>query len=276
MRSLTSSGGGGLKTYLGPSWPNAGNTGYGNTPLTPAGSNNLSTPGTYSGLIFTGVVTISASNVLLKNCLIVGIPSDPWHLGVNSGLTGVVIQNVTIDGIGAGTTTGGAVYGIFITGNSQVSILACDISKTGHCIAINDGQILIKDNFMHAMVSDPSSHYETIYYGGSGTGGFSLDIEHNTCDASDQVQTAGIYIENFFGAVQNVTINNNLVIAPTGDLAIQIEGNQNPNNMTGITVSNNAEVAGAFGYNLYDQGLAPVFQVTHFGNYDYYTKAPVT
>ena len=56
-------------------WPNASNTGYAVGPLwsgslTSASSNDITSPGTYSNLRFTGPVNIGASNVRLTSCLI--------------------------------------------------------------------------------------------------------------------------------------------------------------------------------------------------------------
>lgn len=255
-------------------WPDATNTGYGSTVLTTASSNNITTAGTYTGLHFTGTVTISASNVTLQNCLITANNSDQWSLGFSGTLTNILVKNVTIIGAGTGTTILGAAYGFYANGNQGVTFDSCDISQIGQN-AINNGNVLVKNCYIHNLNSWSGTHYETIYYGGDGASNpnFSLNLQHNTL-INEHNQTASVYIENFFGAVKNVTVNNNKLIG--GDFTIYVEGNQNPNNITNVTVTNNAMGAGIFGYGHYDVGLAPVYQVVHTGNYDWITFVPVT
>jgi len=259
------------------SWPDASTTGYGNTVLVPATTNSLNVPGaTYSGLHFTGVVTISASNVTLSNCLITANPADPWSLGLNGTLTEVVVKNVTIIGAGKGTLQSSAAYGFYVQGNVGVTFDACDISQVGQN-AINDGNIVVKNCYIHDLNSGPGTHYECIYYGGAGgtNPNFSLDIEHNTLN--NQRNNAAMYVANDFGAINNVTINNNLLIDSNaaGSFTCYVDGALSAHSITNVAVTNNALLPGQYGYFLLRQGLAPVYQVTKSGNYDYITKAPV-
>jgi hypothetical protein len=145
----------------------------------------------------------------------------------------------------------------------------------GQC-AINDGQVTITNNYIHDLHSGPGTHYEAIYYGGASKNPatFSLLIRNNSMNNPNN-QTAVVYIENYFGAVNNVTIDSNLLIG--GDYTVYVEGNQAPNNIgPNVSVTNNALGTGIFGYLHIDKGKAPTYQVTSSGNYDYLTKKLVT
>ena len=252
-------------------WPSAATTGIGSTVTTPASSNNISS--SVTGLSFTNTVSIKASNVTLKNCKITIPASAQWAVGIPAGLKNVVLQNCTI--IGAGTaSTGPGIYGVYIMGDSQVTIDSCDFSQLGQSVALNGGQVTITNNWFHDMGSGSGTHYEHVYYGGAAKGNpdFSLLIRGN--NFNNQInQTAAVYIENYFGAVSNVTIDTNLLIG--GSYTVYVEGNQNPNNITNVSVTNNALGKGAFGYINANRGLAPTYQVVVSGNYDWQTLAPV-
>ena len=126
--TLSSDGNGGT-TVVDPSlYPNATNTGVqaGVNLTTHSGSLTLSTPGqVVSGLIITGGVQITASNVTLENCIIEVPASAPWDVGVNGGLTGVNIENCEI--VGAGTAGPEGSMGIYVEGDSQVTINAINM-----------------------------------------------------------------------------------------------------------------------------------------------------
>jgi large repetitive protein len=227
-----------------------------------------------TGKSFTNTISITASNVTLTRCKITIPASAPWAVGIPGGLTGIRLQNCTI--IGAGTaSTGAGVYGVYIQGDSGVTIDSCDFSELGQSVALNGGQVTITNNWFHDMGSGPGTHYEHVYYGGAAKGAsdFFLLIRGN--NFNNQInQTAAVYIENYFGAVSNVTIDTNLLIG--GDYTVYVEGNQNPNNITNVSVTNNALGIGTFGYINANPGLAPIYQVTVSGNYDWKTLAPVT
>ena len=107
--TLSSDGNGGT-TVVDPSiYPNASNTGVqpGVSLTTHNGSMTLNTPGqVVSGLIITGGVQITASNVTLENCIIEIPASGNWNIGVAAGLTGVVIKNCEIIGAGSAGPVG--------------------------------------------------------------------------------------------------------------------------------------------------------------------------
>ena len=76
--------------------------------------------GLISGLNISGGVYIGASNVTLENCIITIPSSGNFVINVAAGLTGVVIKNCEI--VGAGLTGQSGSYGIYLMGNSQVTL----------------------------------------------------------------------------------------------------------------------------------------------------------
>src|ERR1700737_1828722 len=118
-------------------WPDATNTGVpaGGT-LPPSGDIVITKAGAViSGLDIHGTVYINAANVTVENCM---ITSGNWAVvQIQSGVTGAVVQNCTINGTGSapdgtgnqgimgqGTFIGNNIYnvenGIVVSGNNTV------------------------------------------------------------------------------------------------------------------------------------------------------------
>lgn len=260
------------------SWPNASTTGYQGKSLTAAGSNTISSSGTYNQLRFTGTVSIQASNVTLQYCLITGNSTDNFEIDVKGGLSNVIIQYCQIVGPGTGGTQTGT-YGIYIDGDSQVTIQNVDCSAVGTCFEIIGGQVTVggtvaQGNYCHALGAASETHYECSYYGGGAASDFSLSITGNTFDNSALTQTAAEYQENFFGAVNNVTVTNNLLKG--GSYTVYVEGNQGTSAIgPNVTVSNNVMEEGSTGYCDFDPGTASSYVISHSGNVDWITGNPI-
>ena len=244
-------------------WPDASNTGYGSTVLTAASSNTISSPGTYSGLHFTGSINITASNVTLSNCLITGQASDNWEINVAPGVKNVVIQNVEISGAGTSGTLGSEA--IRVAGDSQVTIIGCNIHDTGQVITVIGGQITIENNYIWNVNGGPGTHDEAIYYAGGGGSDFSMLIQGNSFRMDSNSQTGTIFIESD-QPVSNVNINNNLLVG-AGYTVYVISGGAPISN---VSITKNAMGKGQFGYwDLANSGI------TLSGNYDWITGASV-
>ena len=179
--TLSSDGHGGTVVVDPPLYPNATNTGVpAGVKLTPyTGSLTLSTPGqVVSGLIISGGVNITASNVTLENCIIEMPSSGGWDIGVAGGLTGVVIQNCEI--IGSGLSGQLGTYGIYVEGDSQVTINADNIHDVGTGVTVSDGQIIVENSYIHDLNAGAGTHYNGISYFGGGGASFSLLIQNNS------------------------------------------------------------------------------------------------
>ena len=256
--TLSSDGNGGTIVVDPPLYPNATNTGVpAGVKLTPySGTLTLSTPGqVVSGLIISDGVQIDASNVTLENCIIEIPNSGSWDVGVASGLTGVVIQNCEIVGSGLSGQVG--TYGIYVQGDSQVTINADNIHDVGTGVIVSGGQTIVENSYIHNLNAGAGTHYNGVGYFGGGGSDFSLLVQNNTI-INQNTQTDAVMIQNYFGAVNNVTVNSNLLVG--GDYPIYVDGTQGSYPTTNVSVTNNdlGLGTGSFGYTDFNK-TSPVF-----------------
>ena len=66
------------------------------------------------------------------------------YVGVNGGLTGVNIENCEI--VGAGTAGPEGSMGIYVEGDSQVTINAINMHDVGQGVDVNDGQVTLENS----------------------------------------------------------------------------------------------------------------------------------
>ena len=105
----------------------------------------------------------------LENCIITMPSSGNWVVGVSGGLTGVTIQNCEIYGTGLSGQVGD--YGIYVEGNSQVMINACNIHDVGTGVIVSDGQTTVENCYIHNLNAGAGTHYNGIgFFGGSPVG----------------------------------------------------------------------------------------------------------
>lgn len=214
-------------------WPTAANTGVpAGTALTARnGAQTFSTAGqVISGLNITGSVIISANNVTLKNCKITS--GDYNTIKVAETVTGTVIQNCTIDGVGGG---GNGILGCgkFI-GNNIFNV------ENGIFIVGKDAT-LIQDSYIHGLKGTASSHYDNIQIEGSVS---NVVIRHNTI-INDYGQTGALMIDNNWGPVSNITVDNNILVG--GGYTIYVDAHFNSNPITGVVITNNHIGPGGYG-----------------------------
>ena len=252
-------------TQLRREWPDTDTTGYGNTKLAPASSNGITESGIYTGLHFTGAVAIMASDVTLSNCLVTNVNADYWGIVTRGRLSNIVIENCEIAGAGLSGKLGA--YGVYIYDDCEVTIRACNIHDCGSSVAITDGRITIKDCYFHDFNSGDGTHYNGIQFNGSGSPNIALNIQHNYIH-NQRTWTDCIMIDNQFGPVSNVVINNNILIG--GAYTLYVDGNFNTNPITNVVITNNYVRAGSAGFMLLRSG-GGIYQVTHFGNFNYIT-----
>ena len=255
--TLSSDGNGGTVVVDPSLYPNGTNTGVSaGVKLTPYnGTLTLSTPGqVVSGLIISNGVQIDASNVTLENCIIDISNSGGWNIGVKGGLTGVNIENCEI--VGAGLAGPVGTYGIYVQGNSQVTINADNIHDVGQGVVMNDGQITLENTYIHDLNAGSGTHYEDVgYFGAATSGNFSFLMQNNTF-INQNNQTAAVFLQNYFGPLNNVTMNNNILVG--GDYTIYVDGSAGGGAVSNISITNNHLGAGIFGYTDF-AGSSPVF-----------------
>lgn len=217
--------------------------------LTPSGGLVINTPGVViEGLDIRGMVTINADNVTLKNCK---ITSGGWAVvNITSGSTGVVIENCEINGLNAEGVRGISGQGTFLRNN---------IHNTEDGIYVTGSNTLIQDNYIHDLQSDWSGpHYDGIAIDG---GVSNIVIRHNTVINSHD-QTSALMIDNYFGSVSNVIVDNNWLEG--GGYTVYSDGNFKGGTISGVSFTDNYLVKGSYGYSLI-RNNSPVWE----GNIEY-------
>ena len=236
-------------------FPDAATTGVpSGVTLTASGGLVINTPGAViEGLAISGMVTINADNVTLKNCT---ITSGSWAVvNITSGSTGVVVQDCEINGLNAEGVRG-------ISG--QGTFLRNDIHNTEDGIYLTGSNTLIQDNYIHDLQSDWSGpHYDGIATDG---GVSNITIRHNTI-INPHGQTSALMLSNYFGSVTNVVVDNNWLEG--GGYTVYSDGQFKNGTISGVSFTNNYLVKGQYGYSSINNNT-PVWE----GNIQY-TGQPV-
>ncbi|QOZ77606.1 hypothetical protein XH83_20430 [Bradyrhizobium sp. CCBAU 53351] len=213
-------------------WPDATNTGVpAGVTLTPSGDVVITQAGAVvSGLNITGSVYIKADNVTLENCK---ITSGGWAgVTIDSGVTGAVVQNCTIDGTGRapdGTGNQGIMGSGTFIGNNIFNV------ENGIVPGSNS---VIQGNYIHDLQAGGSPHYDGIQIDG---GLSNIQITGNSI-INQWGWTSAVMIDNGFGPVSNVTVTNNLLTG--GAYTVYADSNLGTASITGVSFTNN-HVGGA-------------------------------
>jgi len=227
-------------------WPDATNTGVSaGVALTPYyGDLVIDTAGAViSGLDIHGSVFINAPNVTLENCKVT--TNAFYAVRVAPGVTGAVIQHNEINGVGSGNDGD---YGIM----GQGTFIANNIYNVENGIGVDGGNTLIQDNYIHDMIASGSPHYDGISIDGNN---YDITIRHNTV-INDHTQTAAIMIDNYFGPVSNVVVDNNLLYGGGYNIYSSAQFNGGP--VTGVSITNNHMGGGYWGPTAFT-GNSPVY-----------------
>ena len=213
-------------------FPAATNTGVpAGVTLTPSGGLVINTPGVViEGLAISGMVTISADNVKLKNSTVSGAS---WAvINITSGVTGAVIEDCEINGMNAEGVRGISGQGTFLRNN---------IHNVEDGIYVL-GSTLVQDNYIHDLKSNWSGpHYDGVAI----DGGANVTIRHNTI-INPNSQTSAVMIDNYFGPISNITVDNNLLVG--GAYTIFVDGQFGGGPITDVKITNNRLGKGQFGY----------------------------
>ncbi|MHC4046602.1 Ig-like domain-containing protein, partial [Bradyrhizobium sp. 23AC] len=178
-----------------------------------------------SGLNITGSVYIRADNVTLQNCK---VTSGGWAgVTIDSGVTGAVVQNCTIDGTGRapdGTGNQGIMGSGTFIGNNIFNV------ENGIVPGSNS---VIQGNYIHDLHAGGSPHYDGIQIDG---GLSNIQITGNSI-INQWGWTSAIMIDNDFGPVSNVTVTNNLLTG--GAYTVYADSNLGTASITGVSFTNN-------------------------------------
>lgn len=225
------------------SWPDAGDTGPPpGLALKPSGELIVTQPGAViSGLDIRGMVTIKAPNVTIVNCRItaasfsvVQIPAD---------VTGTTVKTSEIDGVGHDNAGSNGI-------NGQGTFIGNNIHHVENGVNVT-GPSLIRDNYIHDLRASGTPHYDGILI----DGGHDVATLHNTI-INDHAQTSAVMIDNYFGAVSNIKVDNNILSG--GGYTVYDGADFNKTPVTGVSFTNNHMESGHWGYTDFS-GDTPVY-----------------
>ena len=171
------------------------------TQLTPSDGFTVSTDGTVvNALDVSGTIEVAANNVTIENSEV--STSGDFGIDIESGVTGTVIKNVTINGLDT-TSSGELQWGIY-------NQAAFDGVSADHVDFYNGERILVgpgtlTNSFCLDNVNNPGAHYECVYEGQG-----SVTLDHNTLLTAHN-QTAAIYLSTDFGPLGTVKVTDNLL-----------------------------------------------------------------
>jgi hypothetical protein len=216
-------------------FPSASNTGVpAGVALKASGSVVVSQAGSViDGLDITGDLQINASNVTVKNTR---IHSKGWvGIRIKDNVSGVVIQDVEINGSGtSGTSNSNGVWG-------PASTYRANIYGFENPFVPGSGSI-IQDNYVHDLGAPAAPHYDGIQIDG---GQSNIVIRHNTI-LNGFGQTAAVMIDNYFGPISNITVDNNHLAG--GGFTVYSDDSFNSNPISGVSFTKNRMGKGQWGY----------------------------
>lgn len=216
-------------------WPNATNTGVRpNVKLTRSGDVVADQAGaTISGLDIEGRVYIKAPNVTLIDSKVTS--ASFYIVRIEPGVTGTVIKNCEINGVGSGNDGS---YGIV----GQGTFIANNIYNVENGIGVSGSDTLILDNFIHDLLASGSPHYDGISIDG---GNANIVIRRNTV-INTHTQTSAVMIDNYFGPVSNIEVDGNLLMG--GGYTVYSSAQFNGGTVEGVSFTKNRMGRGRWGY----------------------------
>ena len=164
----------------------------------------------FSGFSVNANVDVTASNVLIQNCRIIGSGSGNFGISLRT-VDSVTVQDCTISGQNpaGGVDLNNLQFAIKdINGNCTNTIIRrCNMFDNANSIHFTQS-VLIQDNYIHNTGYDPATdHVDCMITNG---GGSNITIRHNTI-LNEYNQTAAIALYSDFGSPKNVTVDNNLL-----------------------------------------------------------------
>ncbi|WP_253706016.1 Ig-like domain-containing protein [Bradyrhizobium sp. WD16] len=228
-----------LATTSNGGMPDSTNTGVSSgITLTPSGDLIITQAGAViSGLNIQGTVYIAAPNVTLVDCKITAASFGVVQIA--QGVTGAVVQNCEINGVGSGNDGSNGISG-------QGTFIGNNIYNVENGINVT-GASVIKDNYIHDLQASGSPHYDGIQIDG---GVSNVTISHNTVINSHD-QTSAIMIDNYWGPIANISVDGNLLVG--GGYTAYTDAGFSGGSVSGVSFTNNHMVTGAFGVTDFNQ-----------------------
>lgn len=215
-------------------WPDDANTGVpAGTALKPHGPLVVTAAGSIiADLDIQGSVVIKAADVVLKSSRIRGASYDVVR--IMPGLSGVIIQDCEIDGVGTGNDGSSGIRG-------AGSFLRNNIHDVENGITL-DGSAAIKDNYIHDLRASGAPHYDGIQIDGDVS---DVVISHNTV-INSYGQTSAVMIDNYFGPIANIQVDNNRLVG--GGYTVYSDGQFRLDPISGVAFVDNRLGKGHLGY----------------------------
>ena len=168
-----------------------------------SGDYTASTPGqVIDGWRITGVLTIAASNVTVRNSEVYG---QVW-LASNTNASGLLVEDTTI-----GPPSGISSWGHGMLGVKGFTARRVEIRNASDGFRVSGSNVLIEDSFFKA-VQPGCAHLDGVqgYYGGT-----NVVLRHNTLDVRGSCATAAIFFGDSSREVQafdNLTMGGSFVL----------------------------------------------------------------
>lgn len=217
------------------SWPDAASTGVpAGVTLKLSGKLVVSEAGAViSGLDIHGTVYINAPNVILEKSK---ITTDAYNVvQVVAGVTGVVVQDCEINGVGIGNAGSNGIIG---SGTFRRN----NIYNVENGISLGGNGAVIEGNYIHDLNASGSPHYDGIQIDG---GVSNVTISHNTV-INPWWQVSAVMIDNFFGPISNIKVDDNLLKG--GGFTVYSSAQFDGGPVTGVSFTNNRLGKGGYGY----------------------------
>ena len=181
-----------------------------------------------------GTVSITASNVTFRRSRVAG--SGFSVIRVKDGLTGVRIEDVTVDGLGRSGSAGS--MGIM----GPATVLRSEVTGVENGFSPGSGSLL-QDNWVHALSAPGSPHIDGVQMDGDLS---NIRVIHNTVDLREWTQTAAVMIDNYSGPITNISIDRNRLMG--GGYTVYSDGQFNGGSITGVSFTNNHMLGGRYGF----------------------------
>lgn len=218
-------------------WPNEANTGVPKGAVLEVRKGDVVTvrdDQVIEELDISGSVYIKHNNVTVQRSRITAAAT--YQVKIELGKTGAIVQDCEINGVGTGNDGSNGIAG-------QGTFLRNNIYNVENGITLQgEGASLIRDNFIHDLKASGPAHYDGIQIDGSIS---NATITHNTIINSYN-QTSAIMIDNYFGPISNITVDNNLLIG--GGYTVYSSAQFNGGPVTGVSFTNNRLGKGQWGY----------------------------
>ncbi len=227
-------------------WPDLSNTGApSNVKLAPAKALNIGDEGAVvEAFDIDGVVAINASHVTLRRCRIRAASFSVVR--IKKGASGVTIEDCEIDGVGKDNDGCNGIQGSGFFRRNNIHHVENGVTLDG------GAETVIEDNYIHDLLASGAPHYDCIQIDG---GVSDVTIRHNTA-INQYVQTSAVMIDNYFGPIANILVENNLLIG--GSYTIYVDGHFNANRVWNVRIVGNHMGRGLYGVSAFNR-TAPFY-----------------